>query len=95
MLFTAVPVMARAQSVFRPVTRLRNNPAMPRACLEGYDSNSSSRIQSRNSDAVPKYGQHDYDSNATASESEDDCIGAKKIDRQFKCDYGQGDSLYS
>ncbi len=58
----------------------------------------SSRIQSCNSEAVPKYGQHDYDSNhesnATALESEDDRIGAKKIDWQLECDYGEGDSLY-
>jgi hypothetical protein len=58
---------------------------MPLACLEGYVSSFSSRIQSRNSDAVPKYGQRDYDSNATASESEDDRIGAKKIDGQLEC----------
>ncbi len=71
---------------------------MSLACLEGYgcyyDINFSSRIQSRNSDAVPKYGQRDYDSNATASEFEDDCIGAKNIDRQLECDYGKGDSLF-
>jgi hypothetical protein len=68
---------------------------MPLACLEGYDSNFSSRIQSRNSDAVPKNEQHDYDSNATTSDSEDDDIGAKKFDGQFECDYEEGDSLFS
>ena len=75
---------------------------MPLAYLEEKGSNFSSRVQvhwqsrRRNSDAVPKYGQHDYDSNATASESEDDRIGAKKIDGQLECDYGEeGDSLFS
>jgi hypothetical protein len=67
---------------------------MPFAYLEGYGSNSASSIQSCNSDTVPKYGQHGYDSKATASESEDDRIGAKKFDGQFECDYGEGDSLF-
>jgi hypothetical protein len=83
--------MARVQSVFQPDTGY----AMPVACLQGYDSNLSSRIQSRNSDAVPKNEQHDCDSNATASDSEDDHVGAKKFDGQFECDYGEGDSLFS
>ncbi len=77
--------------MFRPDTGYE----MPLACLEGYDSNSSSRIQSRNSDVVPKYEQHDYDSNSTASDSEDDHIGAKKFDGEFESDYEEGDSLFS
>jgi hypothetical protein len=48
-----------------------------------------------NSGAVPNYGQHDYDSNATASDFEDDHIGAKKFDGQFECEYAEGDSLFS
>jgi hypothetical protein len=42
---------------------------------------------------VPK--QQDSDFNATASDSEDDRIGAKKFDGQSDFDYGEGDSLIS
>jgi hypothetical protein len=71
---------------------------MPLENLEGYGSDFCSSIQSRNCGTVPKYGQQDCDSNATASESEDDSImvriGAKKIDGQYQCDYGEGDSFF-
>ncbi len=95
LLYTTGDARSGRKLCFGPF-QITNQDVMPSAYLEGYGSNSASNIQSRNLDAVPKYEQHDYDSNATASESEDDRIGAKKFDGQFECDYdGEGDSLFS
>ncbi len=79
-LYTTGPMTGRAQYVFRPVTSLHNNSAMPLSDLEGYGSDSGSSDDSPDSDAMPDSCQQNSDPDATCSDSDVDRLASQKFD---------------